>query len=205
MEGLTIRKATRGDTHSIAEIVAGTPGDEAVGITGSRSGARRFGMALIMMPHSFQGWDRSVIGELDGATAGVIQAGERASDFGLTPRIAWIAVRSLGPIGIVRAAYRMRARSRVDTPPPKGAYHISELHVDPSLRNKGIGGALLDHAEAEARSTGYKQMSLSTTTSNPARHLYERHGFRVVETKTDPLYERYTGTAGRVLMVKDLA
>jgi ribosomal protein S18 acetylase RimI-like enzyme len=205
MEGLTIRKATRGDTHRIAEIVAGTPGDEAIGIIGSRSGARRFGMALIMMPHSFQGWERSVVGELNGETAGVIQAGERAGDFGLTPRIAWIAFRSLGPIGVVRAAYRMRARSRVDTSPPKGAYHIAELHVDPSLRSKGIGGALLDYAEAEARGAGYKQMSLSTTTNNPARHLYERHGFGVVQTRTDPIYERYTGIAGRVLMVKDLA
>jgi hypothetical protein len=48
-------------------------------------------------------------------------------------------------------------------------------------------------------------MSLGTTITNPARHLYERHGFRVVETKTDPSYERYTGIPGRILMMKDLA
>jgi len=47
-------------------------------------------------------------------------------------------------------------------------------------------------------------MSLTTHTSNPARRLYERHGYRVVETRTDPAYERYTGIEGRVLMVKEL-
>jgi ribosomal protein S18 acetylase RimI-like enzyme len=47
-------------------------------------------------------------------------------------------------------------------------------------------------------------MALTTTTENPARHLYERHGFRVVETRTDPAYERYTGIEGRHRMVKDL-
>jgi len=43
-----------------------------------------------------------------------------------------------------------------------------------------------------------------TATSNPARRLYERHGFVVVETKTDPEYERGVGAEGRILMVKAL-
>jgi len=47
-------------------------------------------------------------------------------------------------------------------------------------------------------------MALTTTTTNPARHLYIRHGYRVVETRLDPAYERLTGIPGRVLMVKEL-
>ena len=88
--------------------------------------------------------------------------------------------------------------------PPAGSYYIAEIDVDPDWRNRGIGGALLDYAEAEARAAGYTVMSLTTTTINPARRLYERHGFRVVETKTDAAYERYTGIQGRHLMVKEL-
>lgn len=76
--------------------------------------------------------------------------------------------------------------------------------MDPRYRNRGIGGALLDYAEAEARAGGYTQMTLTTTTMNPARHLYERHEFRVVDTRTDPDYERYTGIPGRYRIVKDL-
>ena len=79
-----------------------------------------------------------------------------------------------------------------------------EIQADLAYRNRGIGGALLWYAEAKAREGGYARMSLTTTTINPARRLYERHGFRVVETLTDTDYERYTGIEGRHLMVKDL-
>jgi hypothetical protein len=48
-------------------------------------------------------------------------------------------------------------------------------------------------------------MSLTTHINNPARRLYERCGFEVVETRTDPDYERYTGVAGRVLMLKRMS
>ena len=48
-------------------------------------------------------------------------------------------------------------------------------------------------------------MSLVTTVVNPARHLYERQGFKVVETRTDAEYERMTGIPGRNLMVKELS
>ncbi|MDO8615250.1 MAG: GNAT family N-acetyltransferase [Dehalococcoidia bacterium] len=88
---------------------------------------------------------------------------------------------------------------------PDNTYHLSELHVDAALRGRGIGGALLGHAEGEARRQGRATMSLTTTTVNPARRLYERNGFRVVETRTDRDYERYTGIEGRHLMVKELA
>jgi len=87
---------------------------------------------------------------------------------------------------------------------PVDAYVIAELHVDPPYRNRGIGRAMLRYAEEEARRKGCSVMSLVTHTSNPARRLYERHGFQVVETRTDPDYERYTGIEGRLLMVKEL-
>ena len=64
---------------------------------------------------------------------------------------------------------------------------------------------MLKYAEEEAREQDCRLMSLTTHIANPARRLYERHGFRVVETRTDPDYERYAGIAGRVLMVKELA
>jgi len=87
---------------------------------------------------------------------------------------------------------------------PSNAYSIAELHVDPTYRSRGIGGAMLKYAEEQARHQGCRLMSLTTHIANPARHLYERHGFRVVETRTDPDYERYTGIEGRVRMVKEL-
>jgi ribosomal protein S18 acetylase RimI-like enzyme len=47
-------------------------------------------------------------------------------------------------------------------------------------------------------------MCIETGVTNPARRLYERHGFRVIETKTDARYERLTRSPGRILMTKDI-
>ena len=52
------------------------------------------------------------------------------------------------------------------------------IGVAPVARGKGIGGALLAALLAHARETGERALSLSVDRQNPARTLYERHGFR---------------------------
>lgn len=207
VEGLTFRRAAPADAERIAEIVAGDPGREAVGIAGDEDRARAMGMVIARMegmPAGPGGLHHTVLAELDGETVGIVQARSGTDRFKITPAVALAAIRIFGPIGAVRLLPRVRARARVEIPSPEGAYHVAELDVDPRYRNRGIGGALLDRAEAQAVESGYRQMTLETTTINPARRLYERHGFRVLETRTDPDYERYTGIQGRVRMVKEL-
>lgn len=204
MEGLTIRAASPADTERIAELISGEPGQEAIAIAGCVEAARNFGMGFIRLPDSPQGWKYSILAEIDGRVAGVLQAGEGEIPFQLSPRLALLALRVFG-LGIVSVLGRARARQRVQHEAPAGAYTIREFDVDPAYRNRRIGGTMLEHAEADARKQGYKLLSLTTTTINPARRLYERKGFRVVETKTDRSYERYTGIAGRLLMVKVLS
>ena len=204
MEGLTIRRATPGDSNRIAELLGGDPGAEAIGLAGSPEKAIAFETGIVRLPNSPQGWRHTVVAELDGTVVGIMQAGGDREDVKFTPAIVRLALHTFGPLGIIRLLPRLRARRRVETRRPPGAYHIAEIDVDPAYRNGGIGGALLDNAEADARAAGYDQMSLSTNTANPARRLYERHGFRITETKTDPAYERLTGIEGRHLMVKEL-
>lgn len=203
MDELSIRKAVAADLERIAELVGGDPGQEAVALAGCVEAARAFGIALVHLPGSPQGWERSTVAELDGRVAGVAQTSQGMESFPVTPRLVLVALRTFG-VGIVSVLGRARARQRVDIPHPKESHHIEELDVDPSYRGRGIGGALLDEVEAQARNAGLRMMSLNTTTVNPARRLYERHGFRIAETRTDPAYERYTGIAGRYLMVKEL-
>lgn len=204
MDGLTFRKANPGDTNRIAEIIAGEPGQEAIGLLGNAEQARAFGMAMVRLPHSSMGWEKTIVADLDDEIVGIVQAGARLGGLSVSPSLVYLAIHELGPLGMLRLWPRERARRRVQPRIPEGTYHVAELDVDPAYRSRGIGGALLDYAEAEARENSHTQMSLTTTTINPARRLYERHGFSVVQTLTDPDYERYTGIEGRHLMFKEL-
>jgi ribosomal protein S18 acetylase RimI-like enzyme len=204
MDGITIREATATDLARIAELVAGDPGDEAIGLLGSREKARRFGLAMATLDTHPPQWRDTLLAEREATIVAVLQVGARAEDIRITPRVVWLAVRTLGPIDVLFRQGRLAARRRVQPEIPPAAYHIAEFNVDPEYRGQGIGGVLLDHAAAQARERGHAQMSLVTTTSNPARRLYERHGFRVADIRTDAEYEELTGIEGRILMLKDL-
>ncbi|MGA9517491.1 MAG: GNAT family N-acetyltransferase, partial [Trichococcus sp.] len=49
------------------------------------------------------------------------------------------------------------------------------------FRGRGIGKALLERMLTHLRATDLEAVSLSVSRSNPARKLYERHGFRVLK------------------------
>jgi GNAT superfamily N-acetyltransferase len=59
------------------------------------------------------------------------------------------------------------------------------IAVVPSKRGLGIGDELLKALSRKAQSGGYERLSLSVEPGNPARQLYERHGFDVVEEGPD--------------------
>jgi ribosomal protein S18 acetylase RimI-like enzyme len=57
---------------------------------------------------------------------------------------------------------------------------VAYMAVEPSLRGAGIGAALLERAEDEARRRGVPYMALMVTEENAAaRALYERAGYAV--------------------------
>jgi GNAT superfamily N-acetyltransferase len=58
-----------------------------------------------------------------------------------------------------------------------GAPVLEKLYVEPADQNRGIGSALLDKAK-ELRPD---ELYLWVFQKNPARKLYERHGFRLVK------------------------
>jgi GNAT superfamily N-acetyltransferase len=115
------------------------------------------------------------------------------------------ALRAVGFTQVGRAMQGLRYRQRVQFDEVAGAFPIGALYVLQALRNRGIGGLMLAHADVLARNAAYRLISIETGITNPARHLYERHGYRLELTKTDADYERATGSAGRVLMLKRLS
>jgi ribosomal protein S18 acetylase RimI-like enzyme len=64
-----------------------------------------------------------------------------------------------------------------------GAWQLVQIQLSPALQGKGIGQALIRELIAEARAAG-ASLTLRVLHQNPARHLYERLGFRVFEVGT---------------------
>lgn len=184
------------------------PGRDLLGVVPDPRKARAVG-ALILRAGMELRPERTVVAELDGRVVGLMETTRPSEHATVTPLAALRALVSaipiVGPAGVLRYVRYQRARARVQVERAPGSFYVAELDVHPDCRNRGIGGALLEHAEEAARREGFSLMSLATSTINPAQHLYERHGFHVVERRLDAAYEAMTGIPGRVLMVKELA
>jgi ribosomal protein S18 acetylase RimI-like enzyme len=59
-------------------------------------------------------------------------------------------------------------------------WKLVQIQLAPELQGQGIGQTLIAELCAQAREVG-ATLSLSVLHQNPARHLYERLGFRIVE------------------------
>jgi len=86
------------------------------------------------------------------------------------PEHWWVAVEDAKVIGVLRMAFW--------TEEPLGPLaSVVELDVHPAARNQGIGGQLLAHAEAVARSADAVMFFIGGFAANPAMRLYRRAGF----------------------------
>lgn len=56
-------------------------------------------------------------------------------------------------------------------------YILNDLFVSLEFRKKGVGEALLNHAQFFCQKQGFKGLALETATDNPAQKLYKRLGW----------------------------
>lgn len=104
-----------------------------------------------------------------------VHAGEadwRRDMFGPQPRFfAVVAEADATVIGMATVAERF-------SPGWVGALLcVNDVFVQPAFRRKGIGGALLARAAAEALGRGAPFLELMVRADNPARRLYHKIGF----------------------------
>jgi ribosomal protein S18 acetylase RimI-like enzyme len=96
---------------------------------------------------------------------------------GITGRLLW---SQLGVIGALRAAGFFQFYTRRPEP---SELVLDGIAVRDDMRGHGIGGQLLDHLAEYARTVGFASIRLDVIDTNPlARRLYERKGYRSVET-----------------------
>ena len=85
-------------------------------------------------------------------------------------------------------------------------FYISNLAVLPAFQGRGVGQALLEHAETLARAVGLGKCSLIVSYAHaPARRLYEKIGYQTVRMYDIPHPEIAEGSGGFHRMLKRLA
>jgi GNAT superfamily N-acetyltransferase len=79
-----------------------------------------------------------------------------------------------------------------DTLAMRPMWILEDLFVEPSYRRRGVGSALLRHAEQFARDNGAGRISLTTAHTNAtAQHLYVAEGY-----EADTVFRTYHRTLG---------
>ena len=66
---------------------------------------------------------------------------------------------------------------------PKKMLHISVIYVLPQFRRGGIGGRLIAGILDWGRAAGSELCDLNVLSENPAKSLYEKYGFSVLEVR----------------------
>lgn len=101
--------------------------------------------------------------------------GEFLTDHDPRREAAWVAVCGDEPVGSVMCTMRDRGHAQ-----------LRLLLVSPEAQGAGLGSRLIKECLAFAAGAGYQAIELWTSdVLIAARHLYERHGFQLVESLPD--------------------
>ena len=72
----------------------------------------------------------------------------------------------------------------------KNVVMLRQIFVLPAMRNRGLGTSFLNWMKERA-DRKRKDLTLDVMNNNPARHLYDRLGFKIVTTANSKITMRY--------------
>ena len=64
---------------------------------------------------------------------------------------------------------------------------IDKIHLSGSIRGKGVGTKLIEMIENKAKKSKKESVRLEVFTDNPAKKLYERLGYKIIDKPKDYL------------------
>ncbi|MER6980531.1 GNAT family N-acetyltransferase [Streptomyces carpinensis] len=107
---------------------------------------------------------------------------EQALHTQLTPLLTGEVLGPVMPCSTLAADEADRVIAGVIVTDRDGLPWIATVFRQPDPRYAGLGSALLRRMLADAASCGLREIALAVSDANPARHLYEKLGFRLTST-----------------------
>lgn len=158
---------------------------------------------------SFCRWERFFVAEVDGRPAAAL-SGYTPRDVGTldpTPAIdaASRAVLGWGKAELAAAAARLMPFLTCVAEPPVDAWAVEWVATHPDFRRRGLVHELLLMAMEAGRGRGHADSQILVLIGNTAAQCaYERAGYRVVDEKRHPDFERVMGCPGIARMTRQL-
>ena len=208
MPEILIRPAVPGDAQVVGQLLYMTLGrtaDYLLGHHDQAGRAERILSQLYALPRNRFSYQYADLAVLDGQVAGLLLSYPGALATALDLHTAGPLLALCGLAGMARFVARAWPLALVRET-ERGRYYISHLAVLPAYQGQGLGRRLLVHAESRARAAGLEQCSLTVEIGNErAYRLYEKVGYRPVQTIETPRLNRRIGLRGIRRMVKVLA
>ena len=205
-ENWKIRPALPADAAATAPLIALSMagfGEAVLGLN-DRPRLLRALEHFFRLPGSRFSHDCSSVAEMDGLVVGVLVAFPCAEMNGRNLRMArqFPGAYSFPEIlKIIRLSLPMISLSEA----LPAEFYTANLAVDPAWQGRGVGVALLAHAERLAAEKGLAVCSLNVDLDNPrAKALYERQGYQTMRTINTPGMQARYHSGGYDHMVKHL-
>ncbi len=185
---IRVRPARESDLPAVGQILAEGFHGKFAAAFGERADRTARIIARTLALEAPYGLPGLFVAEGDGTVVGTI-ALRRQND----PSLAeWesmgILFAELGLWGAIRALFHF---SLLDQPIGREEVYVSDVAVSEPWRRRGVGRALLEHAERVAREWGKQALALDVSARNtPALELYRRLGYGE-QRRRHPLLTRW--------------
>ena len=199
---VVVRPATVEDAPRVGEILVEGFSSKFGVVFGRRIDRAPYVVAQIERLRLKRGVCALLVAEVDRQMVGVLELTARRERLNDLWGQFLIMLRGVGPLHTLKATVGLMLLHEATV---RDTAYLENIAVAAGFRSRGIGWRLLESAEGWAQARGRRSLSLHVAASNPARHLYERFGFRLEEHIEEWLTERLFGIRVWLYMMKPLS